>query len=80
MNSTLKASEVTVGFHPSGYCIDKTTAPMNRYTKWKIVSEKDWCDPEAWCNPEPVCFDSLPQNGWITKDKFDWKQAATASE
>ena len=28
-----------------------------------------------WCNPKPVCFDSLPQQGWIAKDKFDWNKS-----
>lgn len=27
------ATEIDVGFHPGGYRIDKTAAPMNRYTK-----------------------------------------------
>jgi hypothetical protein len=62
------AKEITVGFHPDGYRIDKTASPMNRYTRWKIT------DDNQWCNPKPVCFDSLPQNGWIAVDKYDWNQ------
>ena len=65
MNIILGAKDVVVGFHPDGYRIDKTGSPMNRYTKWKIIDEKQWC------NPKPVCFDSLPENGWIKIDKFD---------
>ena len=66
MDQTFKAVEINVGFHPAGYRIDKTTSPMLRYTKWNVVPGKGWCDPK------PVCFDSLPQNGWFKKDKFDW--------
>ena len=63
MDSVLEAKDVTVGFHPDGYRIDKTETPMNRYTKWQIISGKDWCDPK------PICFDSLPQQGWIAIDQ-----------
>jgi hypothetical protein len=68
MDTMLNAEEVTVGFHPDGYRIDKNASPMNRYTKWQIIEGK------GWCNPTPVCFDSLPQKGWIAKDKFDWNE------
>jgi len=68
MDPVLDVTEVTVGFHPAGYRIDKTASPMNRYTKWEIISGK------GWCNPKPICFDSLPQKGWIAKDKFDWNK------
>jgi len=47
---------------------------MNRYTKWDILQGNHWC------NPKPVCFDSLPQNGWIAKDKFDWDEIGVAGE
>ena len=67
MDQTLILSQVEVGFHPDGYRIDKTTAPINRYTKWEIQGFR-------WSNPKPVCFDSLPQKGWIAKDKFDWNK------
>lgn len=66
METMLDVTEVVVGFNPSGYKIDKTASPMNRYTKWQIVPGS------GWCNPKSVCFDSLPKKGWIAKDKFDW--------
>jgi len=66
MEQTLEAEEVRVGFHPAGYRIDKTASAMNRYTKWETKLG------DRWRNPEPVCFDSLPQQGWIAVDKFDW--------
>jgi len=68
MEQTFKAIEISVGFHPDGYRIDKTASPMNRYTKWQILPGNQWC------NPEPVCFDSLPQQGWFAKDRFDWDE------
>ena len=68
MDPVLNVKNVTVGFHPDGYRIDKTAAPMNRYTKWEIIHGKGWCDPK------PVCFDSLPKNGWVATDKFDWDE------
>jgi hypothetical protein len=74
MDRTFRAAEITVGFRPDGYRIDKTASPMNRYTKWDILSGNHWC------NPKPVCFDSLPQNGWIAKDKFDWERLNTIVE
>ena len=73
MDTTLNVRDVIVGFHPDGYRIDKTALPMNRYTKWQILQGH-------WCNPKPVCFDSLPQNGWIAKDKFDWNRVNTVVE
>ena len=66
MDPVLEVKDVTVGFHPDGYRIDKTAAPMNRYTKWEIIQGKGWCDPK------PVCFHSMPEKGWIATDKFDW--------
>lgn len=66
MEQTFHANEITVGFHPDGYRIDKTASPMNRYTKWEVTSGN------RWRNPQPVPFDSLPEKGWIGKDKFDW--------
>ena len=74
MKQTFKAAEINVGFHPTGYRIDKTASPMNRYTKWQILP------PKQWRNPKPVCFDSLPQQGWFKKDKFDWEKINTAEE
>ncbi len=61
-------TEIEVGFHPDGYRIDKTAAPMNRYTKWEIDSG-GW-----WTHPMPVCFDELPANGWFPKDRFNWDE------
>lgn len=69
MDPILDAEDVVVGFHPDGYRIDKTASPMNRYTQWEILQDHNWC------NPKPVCFDSLPQHGWIAKDKFDWEDS-----
>lgn len=74
MDSVLDVTEVTVGFHPAGYRIDKTASVMNRYTKWEVISGK------GWRNPKPVCFDSLPQKGWIAKDKFDWSEISVTVE
>ena len=68
MDPVLEAKDVTVGFHQDGYRIDKTALPMNSYTKWDVLQGN------RWCNPKPVCFDSLPEKGWIAKDKFDWNE------
>jgi hypothetical protein len=73
-NEVLDANEITVGFHPAGYRIDKTASPINRYTKWDITKDNQWC------NPKPVCFDSLPQTGWIAVDKYDWNQYDIAKD
>ncbi len=64
-----KATEIEVGFHPDGYRIDKTASPMNRYTKWETHSG------HRWTHPRPVCFDSLPVDGWFKTDGFEWDQA-----
>jgi len=74
MDSVLDATEVVVGFHPDGYRIDKTASPMNRYTKWDILPGNHWCDPK------PVCFDSLPQQGWFAKERFDWDEIDMTEE
>ena len=66
MQSKHNAKDITIGFHPDGYRIDKNASPMNRYTKWEIRAGN------YWCNPKPVCFDSLPANGWMAVEKFDW--------
>ena len=71
MDQTLDAKDVRVGFHPDGYRIDRTASAMNRYTKWQTKPG------DRWRNPEPVCFDSLPQLGWIAVDKFDWDTASS---
>jgi hypothetical protein len=69
MEQTFKNTEISVGFHPNGYRIDKTASPMNRYTRWKISPGN------RWSNPEPVCFDALPAEGWFAKDRFDWDKS-----
>ena len=74
MDQMLDATEVSVGFHPNGYRIDKTASPMNKYTKWDILQGNHWC------NPKPVCFDSLPQQGWFAKDRFDWDKSNNITE
>lgn len=74
MKSIHNAKEITVGFHPDGYRIDKTVSPMNRYTRWKITQEG------IWENPTPVCFDSLPAEGWIKADRFEWHEQGTSKE
>ena len=66
MNTTLNAIDITIGFHPDGYRIDKTAAPMNRYTQWEIRSDGCWQTPKA------VSFHALPATGWRTVDGFDW--------
>ncbi len=68
MDLMLNATDVTVGFHPNGYRIDKTASPMNRYTKWEILPGN------KWRNPEPICFDTLPKEGWFAQDRFDWNK------
>ena len=65
MCALLEACDVIVGFHPDGYRIDKGTSALNRYTQWEIKAGH-------WCNPKPVCFHSLPDDGWTAVDKFDW--------
>ena len=69
----IKADDVNIGYHPDGYRIDKTTGPMNRYTKWEVDANG------RWGNPTPVCFHSLPAEGWITAERFDWDKAEDAS-
>lgn len=74
MIQTFDVTEIEVGFHPEGYRIDKTASPMNRYTKWQVSKENRWSDPG------PVCFDSMPENGWIKADGFDWQKENTTKE
>jgi len=71
VDQTFDATEIEVGFHPAGYRIDKTASAMERYTRWSMTLGKEWSDPK------PVCFDSLPQEGWFKKDKFDWDKIHT---
>lgn len=63
---TYKAEAINTGYHPGGYRIDKTASPMNRYTQWEIDSDG------KWVKPKPVCFHALPEQGWITVEKFEW--------
>lgn len=70
-NCDLPAQAITIGSHPDGYRIDKTAAPMNRYTKWIFDADGNWT------NPEPVCFHLLPQTGWQTETAFDWNDGET---
>ncbi len=64
----MKAIEIETGYHPEGYRIDKTASAMNRYTQWNISQNG------KWCNPRPVYFHSLPEDGWIEADGFDWEE------
>ncbi len=63
---TFKAMRIDIGYHRDGYRIDKTASAMNRYTQWEISAD------EKWSNPKPVCFHSLPEEGWLKADEFDW--------
>ena len=74
VDQTFNVTEIEIGFHSDGYRIDKTALPMNRYTKWDILQGN------RWCNPTPVCFDSLPEQGWIKKDKFDCERIGNNCE
>jgi len=62
MPQTFKTSEINIGYHPSGFKIDKTASPLDRYTRWDIDENG------MWHNKKPVCFHELPGQGWI-KDK-----------
>jgi len=70
MSETFKAQDIETGQHPEGYRIDKTASAMNRYTKWTIQPDGQWSAPK------PVCFDSLPQQGWHKRDRFNWEPEA----
>ncbi|MBN1435965.1 MAG: hypothetical protein JW936_02725 [Sedimentisphaerales bacterium] len=74
MNQTFTAVEIQIGYHPDGFRIDKTAQPLNRYTKWTVT------DQNQWNNPAPVCFDSLPADGWIKADRFDWDSTEPTKE
>jgi len=66
MAETFNAQEIKIGYHPGGYRIDRTASAMNRYTKWRIQGDGHWE------SPVPVCFDSLPVEGWFKCGPFDW--------
>jgi hypothetical protein len=68
---TFKATKIHVGYHPNGCRIDKTASPMNRYTQWVVSPDGQWRDPK------PVCFHSLPKNGWFKADFFYWDETDT---
>ena len=68
MVETFNAQEIKIGFHPEGYRIDKSASAMNRYTKWDIQSDGQWK------NPTPVCFSSLPAEGWCKCEGFEWDE------
>lgn len=68
MNTFLQADEVTVGYHPAGFRIDRTATPMHRYTQWRIL------DDGCWVDPRPVCFHALPEKGWIPVERFAWAE------
>jgi len=69
-----KANEIEIGYHPDGYRIDRTASPMNRYTRWQVSPEG------RWSGPEPVCFDSLPQDGWLKAEGFNWEEDNTVEK
>ncbi|MBP7342292.1 MAG: thioredoxin family protein [Syntrophaceae bacterium] len=56
---TFNAGEIETGYHPSGFRIDKTGAPLDRYTQWDIDANG------RWHSARPVCFHSLPDQGWM---------------
>jgi hypothetical protein len=56
---TCPATEIEADYHPLGYRIDKGTDPLNRYTRWTIDDNGNWIDGK------PVCFHSLPTEGWV---------------
>lgn len=72
-NKTLSTDALSVGYHPEGFRIDKTAMPMYRYTRWTVDASG------KWINPEPVCFSSLPVDGWYEVDGFDWNDGCLNS-
>jgi hypothetical protein len=68
MRKTYKLKEIDKGFHPKGFRVDKTTSPINFYTKWRISDDGRWCD----C--KPVDYDALPPEGWLKSEGFDWEK------
>ena len=39
MSDTFESREIEIGYHADGYRIDRTAAPMDRYTAWRITPE-----------------------------------------
>ncbi len=66
MTKTFKAEEIEIGYNPEGFRIDRTASPLNRYTRWVLTPEGRWIEPK------PVCFDSLPEDGWVKAEGFEW--------
>ena len=66
---TYHTTEIETGYHPQGYRIDKRTKSLSRYTQWTINADGKWVDAK------PVCFHSLPVDGWIRVE--DAKQEIT---
>lgn len=59
MQRTFKANEIEIGYRPSGFKIDRTASPMDRYTRCDIDGKGNWH------NCVPVRFDEMPTDGWI---------------
>ena len=74
MEQTFEANEISIGFHPDGYKIDKTVEPLQRYTKWQVSQSN------RWSNPRPTSFHKMPRFGWIKKDRFDWDKMSISDE
>ncbi len=68
MTKTFKAEEIEIGYNPMGFRIDRTASPLNRYTRWDLSPEGKWIEPK------PVCFHSLPEDGWLKAEGFEWDQ------
>ena len=64
---TCQANEIDAGYHPLGFRIDKGADPLNRYTQWTMDKDGNWI------NSKPVCFHSLPTDGWIKAEKNNGK-------
>jgi hypothetical protein len=62
----VKATDIERGYHQDGFRIDKNALAMDRYTRWEVSSDGQWTDAK------PVCFHSLPQDGWCPVAEFDW--------
>jgi len=48
----------------------------------KKITMTEWEIPPGggWCNPKAVCFDSMPQQSWFKKDRFDWNEIDMTGE
>jgi len=48
----------------------------------KKITMTEWEIPPGggWCNPKAVCFDSMPQQGWFKKNRFDWNEIDMTGE